>query len=171
MQFHATGMSAARQRTACAMVGIHEGAAMTGSARELDRASGGVIGRLLRRGDFSGKAGEVLPILAARKGPAERVLLVGLGPRAGYGRKQYRRAIVVATQWLAKSGAANALSYLAVEPVPGAEPYYAARHAVESVSSTLYRIPDLKSGRKPPRPKLARFGIAVPTADLAAARR
>jgi len=171
MQFHASGMSAARQRTACAIVGIHEGAAMTPSARELDRASGGMIGRLLRRGDFSGKTGEALPILAARKGPAERVLLVGLGPRGGYGRKQYRRAIVVATQWLAKSGAANAVSYLAVDPVPGTDPYYAARHAVESVSSTLYRIPDLKSGRKPPRPKLARFGIAVPVADLAAARR
>jgi len=171
MQFHASGMSAARQRTACAIVGVHEGAAMTGSARALDRACGGVIGRLLRRGDFSGKTGEVLPILAARKGPAERVLLVGLGPRSGYGRKQYRRAVVVATQWLAKSGAANALSYLAVDPVPGAEPYYAARHAVESVSSTLYRIPDLKSGRKPPRPKLARIGIAVPVADLVAARR
>ena len=53
-----------------------------------------------RRGDFAGKAGELLPVLAAGKGPAERILLVGLGPRASYGRKAYRRAIVVATQSL-----------------------------------------------------------------------
>ncbi len=171
MQFHATGASPARQRTACAIVGIHEGAALTGPARELDRASGGTIRRLLRRGDFAGKAGELLPIVAGHQGPAERVLLVGLGPRSSYGRKSYRRAIVAATQWLARSGAANALLYLAREPVPGADPYYAARQAVESVASTLYRIPDLKSGRKPPRPKLVRFGVAVPSADLAAARR
>jgi leucyl aminopeptidase len=171
MQFHATGSSAARQRTACAIVGIHEKAAMTGPARELDRASGGAIRRLLRRGDFAGKAGELLPVLAAGKGPAERILLVGLGPRASYGRKAYRRAIVVATQWLAKTGAANAMSYLAREPVPGLEPYYAARQAIESVASTLYRIPNLKSGRKPPRPRLARFGVAVQSGDLARARR
>ena len=171
MQFHATGSSAARQRTACAIVGIHEKAEMTGSARELDRASGGAIRRLLRRGDFAGKTGELLPLLAPGSGPAERILLVGLGPRASYGRKAYRRAIVMATQWLAKTGAANAMSYLAREPVPGLEPYYAARQALESVASTLYRIPDLKSGRKPPRPRLARFGIAVQSGDLAAARR
>ena len=171
MQFHATGASAARQRTACAIVGVHEKAAMTGPARELDRASGGAIRRLLRRGDFAGKSGELLPILAARSGPAERLLLVGLGPRASYGRKAYRRAIVVATQWLAKTGATNAMLYLAREPVPGLDPYYAARQAVESVASTLYRTPDLKSSRKPPRPKLARFGVAVQSADLAPARR
>ena len=171
MQFHATGSSAARQRTACAIVGIHEKAEMTGPARELDRASGGAIRRLLRRGDFAGKTGEVQPVLAAGTGPAERILLVGLGPRASYGRKAYRRAIVAATQWLAKTGAANAMSYLAREPVPGLEPYYAARQALESVESTLYRIPDLKTGRKPPRPRLARIGIAVQSGDLAAARR
>ena len=171
MQFYATGASAARQRSACHIVGIHERAEMTGPARDLDRRAGGAIGRVLRRGDFSGKAGDVLPITGAAGGPVERVLLVGLGPRKGYNRKAYRRAIVAATQWLAKSGAANAMLYLPREAIPGVEPYYAARHAVESVAGTLYRIPDLKSGRKPPRPKLARFGIGVRSADLAAARR
>ncbi|MGH8131192.1 MAG: leucyl aminopeptidase [Steroidobacteraceae bacterium] len=171
MQFHATGASAARQRTACAIVGIHEAATMTDAARELDRATGGAIRRLLRRGDFSGKGGETLPIVAAGRGPAQRVLLVGLGPRGSYGRKAYRRAVVAATQWLAKSGAANAVSHLTREPVPGLATYYAARHAVESVASALYRIPDQKTAKKPARPKLARFGIGVPPADLAAARR
>ncbi|MGH8250356.1 MAG: leucyl aminopeptidase [Steroidobacteraceae bacterium] len=171
MQFHATGASAAGQRTACAVVGIHENAAMTAAARELDRAAGGAIARLLKRGDFSGKSGEVLPIVATRRGPAERLLLVGLGPRSGFARKAYRRAVFAATQWLTKGGANNALLYLAAEPVPGIDTYYAVRQAVESVSNALYRIPDLKTGRKPPRPKLARLGIAVPAAELAAARR
>jgi leucyl aminopeptidase len=170
MQFHATGASAARQKTGCAIVGIHENAAMTAAARELDRASGGAIARALRRGDCSGKAGEVLPILGAR-GPAERVLLVGLGPKKPYNRKAYRRAVAAATQWLARAGAGDAVSYLATEPIKGLDSYYAARQALESVESALYRIPDLKTGKKPPRPKLARFGIAVAQPDLAAARR
>ncbi len=171
MQFHATGASAGRQRTACAIVGVHENATMTASARELDRAAGGAIGRVLKRGDFSGKAGEVLPLIGTGRGPAERVLLVGLGAPKGYNRKTYRRAVVAATQWLAKSGAANALLYLPRERVPGMDAYYAARQAVESVASTLYRIPDLKTGRKPQRPKLSRFGIAVGARELADARR
>ncbi|HEU0225836.1 MAG TPA: leucyl aminopeptidase [Steroidobacteraceae bacterium] len=170
MQFYATGATAARQKTACAIVGIHESAAMTAAARELDRAAGGAIGRVLRRGDFTGKTGELLPIMQAR-GPAERVLLVGLGAKKAYGRKAYRRAVAAATQWLAKGGAGDAVSYLAAERVPGLEPYYAARQALESVESALYRIPDLKTGRKPPRPKLARFGIAVAKAETEAARR
>jgi leucyl aminopeptidase len=170
MQFYATGASAARQKTGCAIAGIHERAAMTAAARDLDRASGGAIARVLRRGDFTGKAGEVLPIMGVR-GPAERVLLVGLGPKKDYNRRAYRRAVVAATQWLARGGAGDAVSYLATEAIEGFAPYYAARQALESVSSALYRIPDLKTGKKPPRPKLARFGIAVATRDLEAARR
>jgi leucyl aminopeptidase len=171
MQFHATAKGAAHERTACAIVGIFENGVLPAAAREVDRACGGAISRLLKRGDFAGKSGETLPILAVRRGPAERVLLVGLGPRAVFGRRAYRKAIVAATQWLARTGAADAVSYLAREPVPGVEPYYAVRHAVESVSGTLYRIPDLKTGKKPPRPRLARFGIAVAGDDLAQARR
>ena len=171
MQFYATGASAARQRSACAIVGIHERAEMTGPARELDRASGGAISRVLRRGDFSGKAGEILPIVGNLRGPAERVLLAGLGTKKAYGRKAYRRAISAATHWIAKGGAGNAVLYLPAEPVPGLDAYYAARFAAEVVATTLYRIPDLKSGKKPPRPKLAKFGIGVRSADLAGARR
>ena len=37
------------------------------AARELDRASGGAIARLLRRGDFAGKTCEILPLVAPRR--------------------------------------------------------------------------------------------------------
>jgi leucyl aminopeptidase len=171
MQFYVTGASAARQRTACAIVGIYERAEMSGPARALDRACGGAVARLLRRGDFSGKTGETLPIVGGLRGPAERILLVGIGAKKDYGRKAYRRAVSAATQWLAKSGAASAVLYLPVEPVPSLDAYYAARLAAEGVATSLYRIPDLKSGKKPPRPKLRRFGIGVRAADVAAARR
>ncbi len=171
MQFHVVKAGSARKPTACAIVGIHENASMTDSARQLDRASGGAIARLLRRGDFAGKTAETLLLVPTRRGPAERILLVGLGTRSSFGRKPYRRAIFAATQWLAKSGAANAVSWLASEPVPGLDSYYAARHAVESVNNALYRIPDRKTAKKPPRPKLARFGIAVPDAEADAASR
>jgi leucyl aminopeptidase len=171
MQFHVIQSGSARQRTACAIVGVHENALLGDAAKRVDRAAGGAIARLLRRGDFSGKSPEVYPITALRRGLAERILLVGLGPKAKYGRKAYRRAVFAATQWLAKTGCGNAVSWLAADPVPGLDAGYAARHAVESVSNALYRIPDLKTARKPPHPKLARFGIVVPDGGAAAAER
>ncbi len=171
MQFQVIKSGSARQRTACAIVGIHENASMTEAAKRVDRAAGGAISRLLRRGDFSGKGTEVFPITALRRGPAERILLVGLGPKASFGRKAYRRAVYASTQWLAKTGCANAVSWLAADPVPGLDAAYAVRHAVESTSNALYRIPDLKSGKKPPLPKLARLGIVVADADAEAAER
>jgi leucyl aminopeptidase len=171
MQFQVVKAGSARQRTACAIVGIHEKASLSEAARRVDRAAGGAVSRLLRRGDFTGKGTEVFPITALRRGPAERILLVGLGPKSSFGRKAYRRAVFAATQWLAKTGCANAVSWLASDPVPGLDAYYAVRHAVESVSNALYRVNDLKSGKKPPLPKLARLGIVVADAEADAAAR
>jgi leucyl aminopeptidase len=171
MQFQVVKAGSARQRTACAIVGIHEKASLSEAARRVDRAAGGAVSRLLRRGDFTGKGTEVFPITALRRGPAERILLVGLGPKSSFGRKAYRRAVFAATQWLAKTGCANAVSWLAADPVPGLDAYYAVRHAVESVSNALYRVNDLKSGKKPPLPKLARLGIVVADAEADAAAR
>ncbi len=171
MQFQVIKAGSARQRTACAIVGIHEKASLSEAARRVDRAAGGAISRLLRRGDFAGKSAEVFPVTALRRGPAERILLVGLGPKSSFGRKAYRRAVFAATQWLARTGCANAISWLAADPVPGLDAYYAVRHAVESVNNALYRIPDLKSGKKPPLPKLARFAIVVADAVADAAAR
>src|SRR5688500_7130481 len=105
MQFHAIKAGSARQRTACAIVGTHEGGVLSGAARHVARASGGAVSRVSKRGDFSGKGTETSPSVGIRRGPAARILLVGLGPKSSFGRKPYRRAVFAATQWLAKGSA------------------------------------------------------------------
>jgi leucyl aminopeptidase len=171
MQFQVIKSGAARQKTACAVIGVFEGGTLGGAGRKVDRASGGAVSRVLKRGDFTGKVAETFPIVGLRRGPAQRILLVGLGPKSGFGRRAYRRAVFAATSWLAKTGAANAESWLGADGVPGIEAYYAARHAVESANNALYRIPDLKTAKKPPAPKLSRLGLVVPDADAADAGR
>ena len=172
MLFHATRSSAASQRTACAVVGVYEKGELSGAADELDRKCGGLIRRVVKRGDFEGKSGSVLPIAELPGAPAERALLVGLGRRADFGRKAYRKAIAAAVEWLARSGARDAVLFLSQEKIKDVDPYYAARYAAESVHASLYRIPDLKSGKKPPQPKLSKVGLAVADrGELAAARR
>ena len=161
MEFHATTAPAGAQRTGCAVVGVYDGGELSAAAQALDAAAGGLIGRVVRRGDFPGKAGETLPIADLGGGKVERALLVGLGPRKDYSRKALRRAAGAAAEWLKKSGARDAVLYIAGEQPAGVDAYHAARLSALAVASVFYRIPDLKSGKKPPAPKLARLGIAI----------
>jgi leucyl aminopeptidase len=172
MEFVAEGRVARRARTDCAVVGVHERGELEPHAKLLDRALGGRLARIVRGGDFTGRGGETLLVPDLGAGPAARVLLVGLGPRKSWNRRSYRRAALAAAQALLKCGARDARVFLAASAVPEVDPYYRARFVVEAVSQARYRIPDLKSGRKPGRPRLARVRVvAADRGALAATRR
>jgi leucyl aminopeptidase len=95
-------------------------------------------------------------------------LLIGLGPRAGFARKQYRKALQSAAQALSKTGAGDAVVYLAMEPVPELDMQYRARIVAEVFSSHAYKVPDLKTSPKPKARPLATINVA--TADARAAK-
>ncbi|MFZ8885810.1 MAG: leucyl aminopeptidase [Steroidobacteraceae bacterium] len=161
MQFHVTRSTAATQRTACAVIGIHDKAELTAAASAIDQKCGGVIARVVRRGDFEGKLGSVLAIPDPAGAPAERILLVGLGPRKSFNRKALRTATAAATDWLARSAARDAVFFLSQAGVAEVDAYYAGRTLAETVLASLYRIPDLKSGKKAPPSRLTKVGLAV----------
>ena len=160
MRFHAVSGSAARQRTDCAIVGLYESGALSAAAAQLDAALGGRITRIVKRGDARGKAGETV-LLDADRGPCQRGLIVGLGTKTSFGRKQYKKAMAAATAALAKTGARDAVSYLSVEPVLDTDVYYRARLAAEAAGSATYRVPAIRSKRKQPPSALKSFGVAV----------
>ncbi len=160
MKFHAVSGSASRRRTDCAIVGVYESGELGTAASELDGSLGGLLGRLVKRGDLRGKPAEAV-LLHPDKGPAQRVLVVGLGKKDQLGRKQYRKAVAAAAAVLAKSGARDAVSYLSVEPVTDTDGYYLGRLAAEAVTATLYRVPAIRSTRKEAPPALKSFSIAV----------
>jgi leucyl aminopeptidase len=60
-----------------------------------------------------------------------------------------------------RTGARDALSFLSLEEVGGADEYALGRAAAEVVGAAHYRIPDLKTAKKAPKPALQRFGIAA----------
>ena len=164
MRFYAVNGSAARQRTECAIVGLYESGTLSTAATQLDAVLGGRIGRLVKRRDARGKLGECT-LLDVDHAPCARVLLVGLGRKDGFGRKQYKKALLAAAAAVAKTGARDALSYLSVEPVAATGPYYCGRLAAESVGHALYRVPAIRSTRQPPPVALRSFGIAVGARD------
>ena len=63
------------------VLGIWEQETLDTTALALDATLGGVLGRLHQRGDITGKAKEMTPILDPGGVRAKRVLAVGLGPK------------------------------------------------------------------------------------------
>ena len=86
-------------------------------------------------------------MLDVETGPVSRVLVVGLGKKDGFKRKQYKKALQVAVAAVAKSGARDAVSYLSQEPVGDTDAYYRGRLAAEAVGHALYRVPAIRSSR------------------------
>ncbi len=160
MELFAVSGSAAGQRTECAIVGTYEKGGLSQAAADFDRKLAGRISRLSRRGDLPGKLGEVL-LLTELKGGPERLLLVGLGSRNGFGRKQYRRALAAALAAVGRTGARSALSFLSQEDITDLDDYYSGRVAAEVAGAAHYRIPDLKTSKKPAKPSLQRLGLVV----------
>jgi len=172
MEFRAVTASPAELRSDCAVVGVHEPHDLTPAARALDRRCGKRISAFLARGDFAARIGDTQLLTDLPDAPAARVLLVGLGARKSFNRRILRRAMLAAAQALARTGARHAASWLAHELPADADAYYAGRFAAETATTALYRIPDLKSAKRPPAPALKRvsLGIADNSARNAAQR-
>jgi leucyl aminopeptidase len=161
--FVVTG-SAARQKTGCAIVGLHEGSELAGPAAQLDAACGGRITRLVKRGDYKGRAGEVV-VIDADRGPAERIVVVGLGKKDGYGRKRYKKALASAFAAAARTAAKDAVSYLSLDAIADTDTYYRCRLAAEACGNALYRVPAIRSKRDKTASQLKAFGVAVADRD------
>jgi leucyl aminopeptidase len=161
MEFKAIIDAKARNDAGCAVVGIYEDGDLGIAGRRIDTQLGGLIGKLRGDGDFSGKLGDILLLPTPAGAAAARVLLIGLGARSDFGRKQYRKALQSTASSLGKTGASDAVVYLALEEVADLDVQYRARVVAEVFCAQLYKIPDLKTSVKPKAPRLSSVSVAV----------
>jgi len=161
MEFEAIIDAKARNEAGCAVVGVYEEGDLGIAAAQIDKQLDGLLGKLHGNGDFSGKLGDVMLLPTPAGTVAARVLLIGLGSRAAFGRKQYRKALQSAVQALAKTGSSDAVVYLALEVIGGLDVQYRARTVAEVFCAQLYKIPDLKTSAKPKAPRLSSVSVAV----------
>ena len=157
-----------RQPAGCAVVGIYENADLGVAARQLDKQLNGYIAKVCADGDFAAKVSDTLMLPLPPDSAAQRVLLVGLGSRSGFGRKQYRKALLASAHALSKTGAVDAAIYLAMEPVAELDHHYRARFIAEIFAAQAYKVPDLKTAPKPKPRRLATVNVAA--ADARAAK-
>lgn len=153
----------------CVVVGSFEDGSLSDEAKEIDRRAGGRISALVKRGDFAARLGETQLLCDLPGLKTSRVLLVGLGARAGFERKQYRRAFSATVGAIAKTRITRVVVALARPASALLDDYRLGRIATELTAHSLYRVNDLKSGRKPKTPALAHLTIGPVSATGAAA--
>ncbi|TQV64055.1 MAG: leucyl aminopeptidase [Halothiobacillaceae bacterium] len=166
MEYGIKSGSANSLRSACIVVGVHEGRKLTPSAQVLDEASGGQISQILKRGDLEGKCGQtlLLPILPGIT--AERVLLVGLGHARELDLKGWKKAHAEAAGALAERGAGDA-AFCLLEAAPrGMEADEALRLAVLAIDERSYRFDPFLRDKKPPQPALKRVNFVTGRKDM-----
>ena len=161
MQFNAIVDPKARIKSQCAVIGIYENGDLGAAARQVDAQTQGRLAALCANGDFAAKLGDTLLLLEIPGKTADRVLLVGLGSRAGFGRKQYRKAVQSAAAALSKTGAAEATVYLPLETPADLDIHYRCRIVAELFCAHAYKIPDLKTPTKPKPPRLTLVQAAL----------
>ncbi|MGB6451384.1 MAG: leucyl aminopeptidase [Steroidobacteraceae bacterium] len=157
MQFDVWSKGLAQLAVDCVVVGVFDEPQLGSEARALDSVAGGRLKSLLTRGDFSGRSGETLLLTDVPQVGAGRVLLVGLGPAKSFNRKAWRRAYGTAISALARTRIRSAAFGIDRPPARELDDYYFGRSVAELAGGTLYRVNDLKSGKKPPAPALERI--------------
>ncbi len=96
MEFSIKSGDLTQTKTACILVGLYESRKLDDAGNKLDKATGGLLSKAAKSGDITGKVGSTLLLHVEKSVAAQRILLVGLGTEAGYGRKAFVTALCAA---------------------------------------------------------------------------
>ncbi len=170
MEFGVWSKGLATLAVDCLVLGVFEEAELGGEGRSVDSACGGRLKKLLARGDFSGRPGDTLLLGDLPGIRATHVLLTGLGTKKQFQRKSWRKAWTAAAGALARTRISSCAVALDRPEAKQLDDYYLGRAVAEVTGGALYRINDLKTGKKPPPPALAKV-LAGPVRKASAAER
>jgi leucyl aminopeptidase len=170
MQFGGWSKGLATLAVDCLVLGVFEEAELGGEGRSVDSACGGRLTKLLQRGDFAGRPGDTWLVGDLPGISAAHVLLTGLGTRKHFNRKAWRKAWAAAAAALNRTRIASCAVALDRPEAKQLDDYYLGRAVAEIAGGALYRVNDLKTGKKATPPALARV-LAGPVRKAAAAER
>ena len=153
------------QKTACLIVGVHAGKRLTGAGEAVDKATRGLLSRLLKRGDLGGGLSETLMVSEAAGTGAERVLLVGCGKVDGIKPAEYLSLLQKAARTVAEAGLKNAVCCLGEVHVRDRDLGWKLRQACLAFGASAYRFEQMKS-KPSKRAHFARLGLLVDGENL-----
>ncbi|HEU5169716.1 MAG TPA: leucyl aminopeptidase [Gemmatimonadales bacterium] len=141
-------------------VAVPQGSALPPSLAEVDRLTGGGLGRLYAAGDFIGKRDEVATLYPP--GPAARVVLVGLGNVEGAARPDVRRAAAIAARRARTLGVPAGAFHLAPEGRGALSWREVGQFAAEGLAQGAWMFSEMKKPPEDRKPPLERFEVLAP---------
>ncbi|MFM2396582.1 MAG: aminopeptidase a cyteinylglycinase, partial [Pseudomonadota bacterium] len=164
-------VNAAATQSDCLVVGVYEAKVLSEAAQEIDRASKGMISKLLADGDMDGKLEATLMLHHVPGLTSSRLLLVGLGKEADFTEKQYAKAVRASIKALEKSGALDATTCLAQLPVKALSAQRKVAYLSEAALDASYKFAAIKRKEEKASPKkgITKLTINVAASDVPAA--
>jgi leucyl aminopeptidase len=151
------------------VVGIWEEGVLTPTARQLDEAAGGAVGRALAAAArFKGKKYELLPIIGPANLPVSRIVLAGLGKPESADASSLQRLGGNLFAHLNGAGETEATFVIDVAETAAIGQTEAAAELAFGAQLRSYRFDKYKTKQKPEQqPSLTRLTIATPAASAA----
>ena len=155
------------------ILGVFEKGAQPAITTATDKAAKGLIGRLQKQGDFTGKAGTTLVVRHPEGLKAERLVLVGLGETGEFDSKAWVKANRAAMSAVLGTAAGDVMNTLALLTVKDLSAMDAVRQAVVLAGECAYRFDQFKTAPKAQPVKLKSVQVLVdktskPTTDALA---
>jgi leucyl aminopeptidase len=144
-----------QHKTDCLVIGLGEKKILNPFAKQVDKASHGLISALLKKGEIEGKLGQTLCLHAVPGVNATRLLLVGCGDN-----KKYRKVIESIIEATLRTKASNLV--LSLADFAQEDIYAAIRSAIEITSQVLYNFDQYKTENIKKRPALKSISFALP---------
>ena len=161
MEFSIKSGSPEKQRSACVVVGVFESRKLTLPAELLDKASGGYISDIVRRGDMEGKAGSTLLLHNVPATLCDRILLVGLGKEKDFKEKEFAGAIRTTVKVLNETGAFDASIFLTELTVRKRSIAWRVRQTAIIALDATYKFDQFKSKKEEIRRPLRKLTLSV----------
>jgi leucyl aminopeptidase len=153
----------------CLIVGVFQDQKLSASATLINQTTQGLIGKILGRGDISGKNGETVLINAIPDSNIERILLVGLGENKPLSDKNFKKALLAAINSLKKTSIKSVVCSLADTDVIGADRQWKTRQIIEVFSDATYQFTAYKSDKEKDS-KVEKISITSPETEKALAQ-
>jgi leucyl aminopeptidase len=127
----------------------------------LDKASGGYISDIVRRGDMEGKAGSTLLLHNVPATLCDRILLVGLGKEKEFKEKEFAGAIRTTVKVLNETGAFDASIFLTELTVRKRSIAWRVRQTAIIALDATYKFDQFKSKKEEIRRPLRKLTLSV----------
>lgn len=112
MKNSASHITPKSHKTDCHVIGVYEGGKLTSAAVQIDELTGGYINKIVKRGDITGKANQVLMLHDVTGINAARIMLIGCGKQQDISDKQFHVLIQTMVNNLKNFGIKDATAYL-----------------------------------------------------------